>query len=239
MMAISLYTSRIILATLGIEDYGLYNVIGGIIGLFSFISGTMGAGTQRYLNFSLGEGDAMQLQNVFNTCLNIHTILSIFIVLLAETIGLWFLYTQMNIPENRMTAAFWVYQFSIFTTIIMVLSVPYNAIIIAHEKMNAFAYISIIEASLKLAIVYLLLIGNLDKLILYSFLMFLVQGHQNYIWNILQKEFPGNKIQTYQRQKTYKRNAKFYRMEFVGRMCLYRIHTRNKYIIKYIFWSIN
>lgn len=148
MMAISLYTSRIILATLGIEDYGLYNVIGGIIGLFSFISGTMGAGTQRYLNFSLGEGDAMQLQNVFNTCLNIHTILSIFIVLLAETIGLWFLYTQMNIPENRMTAAFWVYQFSIFTTIIMVLSVPYNAIIIAHEKMNAFAYISIIEASL-------------------------------------------------------------------------------------------
>ena len=241
MMAISLYTSRIILATLGIEDYGLYNVIGGIIGLFSFISGTMGAGTQRYLNFSLGEGDAMQLQNVFNTCLNIHTILSIFIVLLAETIGLWFLYTQMNIPENRMTAAFWVYQFSIFTTIIMVLSVPYNAIIIAHEKMNAFAYISIIEASLKLAIVYLLLIGNLDKLILYSFLMFLVQGSIRIIYGIYcKKNFPETKFKLTKDKKLIKEMLSFTGWNLWGG-CAYIAFTQGLNILLNIFFgaSIN
>ena len=175
MMVVSLYTSRVVLDTLGVEDYGIYNVVGGIVGMFSFINGAMGAGTQRYLNFALGIGDPVQLKRVFNTCSNIHLILAIIIICLAETIGLWFLYSQMNLPEERMNAAFWVYQFSIFTTAIMIISVPYNAVIIAHERMNIFAYISIVEVILKLLIVYLLLIGKTDRLILYAFLMLSIQ----------------------------------------------------------------
>ncbi len=175
MMVVSLYTSRVVLDTLGVEDYGIYNVVGGIVGMFSFINGAMSTGTQRYLNFALGIGDPVQLRRIFNTCLNIHFILAIIIIFLAETIGLWFLCNQMNIPEERMNAAFWVYQFSIFTAAIMIISVPYNAVIIAHERMNIFAYISIVEVILKLLIVYLLLIGKTDRLILYAFLMLGIQ----------------------------------------------------------------
>ncbi len=190
-MAISLYTSRVVLNVLSIEDFGIYNVVGGIVGMFSFINGAMTAGTQRYLNFAIGIDDFTQTKKVFNTCINIHSIFAGFIILLAETIGLWFFYTQMNIPDSRMTAAFWVYQCSIATTCIMVISVPYNAIIIAHERMNVFAYISIVEVVCKLAIVFLLLAGNADRLILYAFLMLCVQIGIRFLYGIYcKKNFP-------------------------------------------------
>lgn len=174
-MAVSLYTSRVILNTLGIEDYGINNVVGGVVFMFGFINSAMTAGTQRYLTFELGKNNFSQLQKVFSTSVIIHTLISVLILILAETVGLWFVCTQLNIPEGRFEAAMWVYQCSIFSSIVLIMSVPYNACIVAHEKMSAFAYISVLEVSLKLFIVFLLSIGNFDKLKLYAVLIFTVQ----------------------------------------------------------------
>lgn len=174
-MAVSLYTSRVVLNTLGVEDYGVYNVVGGVVAMFGFINGSMSSVTQRYITFALGEGDRGRLQTVFSTTLQIHILIAGIIVLLGETAGLWFLYNRMQIPADRMEAAFWVLQCSIANTVIMVVSVPYNADIVAHEKMSAFAYISVLEVVLKLAIVYMLVIFPADKLVLYAFLMLVVQ----------------------------------------------------------------
>ena len=175
MMAVSLFTSRVVLNTLGVEDYGIYNVVGGIVGMFAFINGSMSSATQRYITFALGKGDKNRLQTVFSTTLQIHTLIAGVIVLLGETVGLWFLYNKMQIPADRMDAAFWVLQCSIVDAIFMIISVPYNADIVAHEKMSAFAYISILEVVLKLAIVYILLIFSFDKLVLYAFLLLAIQ----------------------------------------------------------------
>ena len=136
MMAVSLYTSRVVLNTLGVEDYGIYNVVGGIVAMFSFINSSMSAATQRYITFALGRDDKVRLKKIFNTSLIIHGGISILLILLAETIGLWFLWNKMQVPMERMEAAFWVYQSSIVASVIMIMSVPYNAAIVAHEKMS-------------------------------------------------------------------------------------------------------
>jgi len=175
MMTISLYTSRVVLNTLGIEDYGIYNVVGGIVSMFGFINGSMSSATQRYITFALGKGEKSWLQTVFSTTLQIHALIAGIIALLGETIGLWFLYNKMQIPADRMDAAFWVLQASIIDSVIMIICVPYNASIVAHEKMSIFAHISILEAVLKLAIVYMLVVFSFDKLILYAFLLLVVQ----------------------------------------------------------------
>lgn len=171
MMGVSLFTSRVILQTLGVEDFGIYSVVGGIITMFAFINGGMVSATQRFITFEIGKGNIEKLRTVFSTSLQIHGLISILIVLLGETVGLWFLYEKMVIPENRMVAAMWVYQCSIIACVVNIMSIPYNADIVAHEKMSAFAYISIIEVSLKLIIVYMLLITPWDKLIVYSLLL--------------------------------------------------------------------
>lgn len=170
MMCINLYTSRIVLHTLGVEDYGIYNVVGGVIVMFSFINESMTASTQRFLSFELGAGHKERLHQVFMTSLHIHIIISFVVILLGETIGLWFVTEKMVIPPERMTAALWCYQFSIFTAVLTVLNYPYMAAIIAHEKMSSFAYISILDAILKLLLVYLLLVFDYDRLILYALL---------------------------------------------------------------------
>ncbi|MEL5894345.1 lipopolysaccharide biosynthesis protein [Bacteroides sp. GD17] len=175
MMAVSLYTSRVILSKLGVEDFGIYNVVGGIVGLFSFLNGSMSTATQRYLTFEIGTGNIEKLKKTFSLCITIHAIIAIIIVILAETLGLWLLTTQMSIPSERMDAAMWVYQLSIFTCVVLMMSVPYNADIIAHEKMGAFAYISIFEVTAKLLIVYLLNCIDYDKLKIYAILMFCIQ----------------------------------------------------------------
>ena len=174
-MLVTLYTSRVVLNTLGVTDYGVYNVVGGVVAMFGFINGSMSSATQRYITFALGKGDKENLQRVFSTALQIHVLIAVLIIILGETVGLWFMYTQMQIPADRMDAAFWVLQCSIVSTAVMVISVPYNADIIAHEKMSAFAYISILEAVLKLAIVFVLIFSPFDKLIFYAFLTLAVQ----------------------------------------------------------------
>lgn len=174
-MLVTLYTSRVVLNTLGISDYGIYNVVGGVVAMFGFINSSMASATQRYITFALGKGDLKHLQTVFSTALQIHFLIAVLIVLLGETIGLWFLYERMQIPADRMDAAFWVLQWSILSMVVMIISVPYNADIIAHEKMSAFAYISILEVVLKLAVVYALQLSTYDKLIFYAFLILVVQ----------------------------------------------------------------
>lgn len=174
-MGVSLYTSRVVLNTLGVEDYGIYNVVGGVIAMFGFINGAMSSATQRYITFELGRGDKEKLSRVFSTAIQIHAIISLLIIVLGETVGVWFLMNKLVIPESRMTAAMWVYQCSILVTVVNIMSVPYNADIVAHEKMSAFAYISVLETVLKLAIVFLLLVFPYDKLIIYAILLLSVQ----------------------------------------------------------------
>lgn len=174
-MAVSLYTSRVVLNTLGVEDYGIYNVVGSVVTMFAFLNGALITTTQRYLTFELGKGDFEQIKKVFTASVCIHAIIALCIVILAETAGLWFFCNKMVVPETRMTAAMWVYQFSIVTMVIQVMSAPYNSIIVSHERMAVFAVISILETSLKLAIVYVLLIYSGDKLILYAILVAAVQ----------------------------------------------------------------
>ncbi len=170
-MVVQLFTSRVVLNTLGVVDYGLYNVVGGIVTMFAFLNDAMVTSTQRYITFELGKGNMQRLKEVFTTCVQIHLIISLIIIILGETVGLWFLYDKMVIPADRFTAAMWVYQISILTMCVQVMSVPYNSDIVAHEQMRVFAAISVIEVVLKLAVVYMLVIGNFDKLILYAVLI--------------------------------------------------------------------
>ena len=171
MMAVNLYTSRVVLHVLGIEDFGIYNVVGGVVAMFSVISGSLSAAISRFITYELGKGDKDKLIRIFSSSVTIQLGLGLIILILAEIIGVWFLNVKMSIPENRMYAANWVFQLSILTFIINLISVPYNAAIIAHEKMSAFAYISILEVVAKLIIVYMLLLSPIDKLIFYAILM--------------------------------------------------------------------
>lgn len=174
LMAISLYTSRVVLNALGVEDFGIYNVVGGVVAMFSVLSGSLSSAISRFITYELGKGNQENLNKIFSSAVTIQLGLAGIIILLAETIGIWFLNVKMNIPEVRMEAANWVFQFSILTFAINLISVPYNASIIAHEKMSAFAYISILEAVGKLFIAYLITITPMDKLIFYAILMCVV-----------------------------------------------------------------
>ena len=173
-MLVGLYTSRVVLATLGVEDYGIYGVVGGVVGMMGFLNASMSGATSRFLTFELGKGDKERLAKTFSSALIVHIGIAIVVLILAETVGLWFLSNKLNIPAERMQAAHWVYQLSILATMLSITQVPYNATIIAHEKMDVYAYMEILNVTLKLLIVYLLCIGNFDKLILYASLMLAV-----------------------------------------------------------------
>lgn len=169
-MGVGLYTSRVILKALGIDDFGLYNIIGGIVVLFTFLNNAMVASTQRFLNFELGCDNKEEAKKIFSASLSVHMAISVIFLLIAETLGLWFLNTYIQVPDGRETAANWVYQFTVITSVINILRAPYNAVIIAYERMSFYAYISIIEVVAKLAIVYLVYLF-IDRLIAYSILM--------------------------------------------------------------------
>lgn len=204
-MAVTLYTSRVVLSALGVEDYGIYNVVGGIVAMMGVLNGAMSVSTQRYLTFELGRGDMVRLKQTFSLCLTIFFLLSIIVVALAETIGLWFLNTQLVIPQERMSASNWIYQFSILSCISSLITMPFNAAIIAHERMNVYAYVGIIEVVLKLLIVYMLLILPADKLISYGFLFmlshFIVTGiYIGYCW----KKFSETRYKWYWEKPLFK-----------------------------------
>lgn len=173
-MGVSLYTSRIILKALGVEDFGIYNVVGGVVAMFSILSASLSASISRFITYELGCNQGNRLNIIFSTSVTIQIILSCIILIFAESIGLWFLNYKMNLPTIRMDAANWVYQLSILTFIINLLSIPYNASIIAHERMSVFAYISILEASGKLIVAFLIISSPFDKLIYYATMICIV-----------------------------------------------------------------
>lgn len=168
LMFVNLYTSRIILESLGVNDYGVYNVVGGFVGMFAIISNSLSTAISRYLTFTLGKNEQDTLKEVFSTSIIIQLILCCIVLLLVETFGVWFLNTKLNIPIDSTFAANWVLQFSLVSFIFNLLNVPYNAVIIAHERMKAFAYIGIIEGFANLLVAFIVLWANCNKLILYA-----------------------------------------------------------------------
>lgn len=199
-MIVGLYTSRVVLNTLGVEDYGIYGVVGGVISMLGFLNASMSGATSRFITFELGKKDEQRLKDTFSSALIIHIGIALIVLIIAETVGLWFLNNKLVIPAERMDAAHWVYQCSILSAMLSITQVPYNACIIAHERMNIYAYIEILNVTLKLIIVYLLTIGNFDKLKLYAILTLAVsiiimtiyriysirnfkEAHFKWIWN--------------------------------------------------------
>ena len=175
LMVVSLYTSRVILQALGVEDFGVYNVVGGFVALFAVLSKSMSSAATRFLTYEMGKGNKEKLNTVFSTILIIHIVLVIIIATLSELIGIWFVNNKMVISPDRLYAANWVFQLSVLTFCFNLITVPYNAAIIAHEKMSAFAYISIFEGVGKLIIAFLVMKSPIDCLIYYALLMFMIQ----------------------------------------------------------------
>ncbi len=196
-MGVSLFTSRVILNTLGVNDYGIYNLVAGIVVLFSFLNSAMSSSTQRFLNYEIAKKNIEKVNKVFCTSFNIHALISIVVLLLGETVGLWFLNYKLNIPTNRMYAANWVYQISLFTTIINITRIPYNSVIIAYQQMSFYAYVGVLETILKLLIVYMLvLFSNIDQLIAYAALLLMV----NVLMNIIYRYYC---IKKYKKESSY------------------------------------
>ena len=172
-MVVTFYTSRVILAVLGASDYGIYNVVGGIVTMMAFLNGALSSSSSRFLTYELGTGNKEQLKETFSASLNLHICVALLVLIVGETVGLWFFYEKLVIPDERMNAAFWVYQFSIITTMVNFTQVPFNASLIAHENMSVYAYVGLYEAISKLIIVYLLQIAPFDHLIIYALLLML------------------------------------------------------------------
>ena len=188
LMGIHLYISRVVLNALGVEDFGVYNVVGGIVALFSILSGSLSAAASRFIAFELGTKNEARLKEIFSISITVQLVLSFLILLIAESFGLWFFYEKMDIPLNRLNAAFWCYQFSVVTFIINLLSVPYDACIVAHEKMSAFAYISLINGFGKLIIALCILKYSGDKLIFYGLLLMLLSIVIRFIYGVYCKK---------------------------------------------------
>ncbi len=174
-MVVALFTSRVILQKLGVDDYGIYQAVGGIVGFLSFIIGGLAGGASRFLTYALGEGDEDKLKRTFSTTLNIHILIAVAVVVLAETVGLWFLYHKLVIVPERMSAAVYTYHLSILSAVFGLTQVPYSAAIVAHERMSVYAYMSIFEVLAKLLMCYLLSVGGFDRLVMYATLLFLLQ----------------------------------------------------------------
>lgn len=188
LMGISLYTSRVVLSALGVDDFGIYNVVGGVVAMFTMISGALSAAISRFITYELGTNNLDNLKKVFSSSVTVQIGLTIILIILAETIGLWFINHKIIIPEQRMVAANWVYQFSIFTFAINLISIPYNAAIIAHEKMSTFAYISIFEGISKLIIALTIIATPIDKLIFYAFSLMLISIIVRFIYGFYCKK---------------------------------------------------
>lgn len=181
-MSIGLYTSRAVLAALGFEDYGVYNVVGGVVAMFGFINGAMSNTTSRYITYYLGQKNLSRLQEVFSTSFYIHVLIALLIIFLGETAGLWYVCNKLVFPEGREAAVMWLYQFTIISAAVNILSVPYNASIVAHEKMSAFATISIIDSFLKLLIAISLSYVSVDRLVYYGLMILVVQLLDNVLY---------------------------------------------------------
>lgn len=237
-LGISLYTSRVVLNILGVENYGIYNIVGGFVALFSIVSATMVASTQRYLTYELGKKEDSQLQKVFGVSMTIHIILGGVLLILFETVGLWFLNEKLNISPDRMIAANWLYQCSILTFLLNILSAPYNAMIIAQERMKAFAYINVLEVSLKLLIVYMLLVFSVDRLIMYGIFLLLIAVFIRFIYTVYcRRNFKETKYVFIKDINSYKEIVKFAGLNFFG-ACSAILSNQGVNILLNIFYGV-
>lgn len=217
MVAVALFTSRVVLQTLGIEDYGIYNVVGGIVSLMGVVNAALVVATQRFITYELGVGNFVKVNKIFSASIICFAILSLIIFVLAETVGVWFLNNKMVIPDNRIVAANWLLQFSILACINTLMANPYNACIIAHEKMNVYAYVSILEVVLKLVVVYLLLIIPFDRLIVYGVLILLCQFTVTMVYRIYGiRNFKECKIVIHKDSAIYKKMFSFTSWNLLG-----------------------
>lgn len=211
-MGITLYTSRVIIQALGISDFGIYNIVGGIVAMVGFINGAMAAGTQRFLSFDIGNGDEGNLKLTFNTAIIIHLFIGAIVLLIGETVGLWYINNILVFPKERILAVNLVYQFSLFTLFVNITQVPYNALILAKERMNIFAYFSIIEVVLKLVIAFSILFIDFDKLIIYSLLILIASIIIRFSYQVYsERNFSESKIKI-----TYNKNKFFEILTFSG-----------------------
>lgn len=218
-MLVSLYSSRVVLQALGVEDYGMYNVVGGFVGMFSILSGSLSAAVSRFLTFELGRGDEKRLKDVFSTSLNIHVVLSLVIIILSETIGLWFLNNKMNIPIERMDAANFVFQCSVVSFVLGLLSVSYNASIVSHERMGVFAYIGIFDVIVRLFIVLFIAYSpfNFDRLVVYALLLLFVSVLMQFIYYLYcKRSFKECHYQFLIKWSLFKEIAGFAGWNFIG-----------------------
>ena len=238
-MGVSLYTSRIILEALGVNDYGIYNVVGGIVALFSLISGSLSAAIARFLTFELGTGNKRNLEIIFSTSLSIQLCLSAVVVLLCGTIGYWFLNTRMNIAPDSIPAANVVLPCSTLTFVINLISVPYNALIIAHEKMSAFAYVSIVEVSLKLGASFILLIFGDNRLIIYAILIFMISLVIRAIYGMYcGKHFEECHVRPTFQKKVFKEMSQFAGWNFLGASAGVLRNQGNNIILNLFFGTV-
>lgn len=217
LMAVTLFTSRVVLSALGVEDFGIYNVVGGVVAMFSVLSNSLSSAISRFITFELGRGNKERLRIIFSSSIIIQVELAIIIGALAEIGGIWFLNNKMNIPIERMNAANWVLQCSILTFMVNLVSVPYNATIIAHERMKTFAYVSILEAALKLCVAYVLYITFFDKLKVYAILLVLVALIIRLIYGIYcKRNFEECKFQAVCNKNVLKEIGNFAGWNFIG-----------------------
>lgn len=236
---VSLYTSRVVLQTLGVEDYGIYGVVGGIVAMFSFLNSTMAGATSRFLTFEMGKGDKERLKDTFSSALIIHIGIALLVFILAETVGLWFLNNKLVIPEGRMGAAHWVYQCSILATIFAITQVPYNALIISHERMGIYAYIEILNVSLKLLIVFLLTIFTIDKLKVYAVLVLTVSIIIRMIYRIYcMRNFSESHFSFTFKKDILKPMLSFSGWDFYGNMCVIVRQQGTNFLINNFFGVI-
>ena len=217
-LGIGLYTSRIVINVLGVEDFGIYNLVGGFVALFAFLQGALGGATSRFLNVAMTKS-IYGTKITFNTAIILHLILAILVLLLSETVGLWFFYNKLNIPSTKVNIAFWVYQMSIFTTILTIIQIPYNALIIAKERMKIFAYFSITEAVIKLGIIFIVGILDDGRLLYYAFFMLLLSVISRLSYQIYcSRNFPESKFKFLFDKKSFKQMSTFFGWDLYGNL---------------------
>lgn len=237
-MLIALYTSRVILQVLGVEDYGIYNVVGGVVAMFQTLSATLSGATQRFITFALGTKEPQKLQQVFSVSVKVHFFLAITIVILAEIFGVWFLNYHLNIPHERIYAANIVFQCTLASFILDIISIPYNSAIIAYEKIKAYATIYIIQAIIRLGNVFLLQYISFDKLILYAFLEVCVSICIRFIFTIYcHKKCPNCNIVRIEQKDLYKQITTFCGWNFLGTSSTI-IYNQGGNILLNIFWGV-
>ena len=216
-MGVSLYTSRVVLEILGFTDYGVYSVVGGVVAIFGFLNGSMSGASSRFLSFEVGRKDETRLNNIFNALLVSHLGIAGIVVILSETVGLWLLYDKLVVPDNQMRVIQWVYQISILSSVLSIIIVPYTSVLIAHEKMNVYAYVGLAEAILKLGIVFLLMVIPGSKLLIYSLLVFGVQMLVNtfYLFHC-HRDYTCCHIKIHREKKLYREIFGFVGSDLIG-----------------------